>query len=250
MTAPDVSSAQTVLLVDDNATVRQCVTRQTEKWGMVVRAAASAAEALQWLRQGENFDLALLDMQMPELDGAALAREMRHFPQTQSLPVVIMTGIGARIDATSSSAALTLYLNKPIKPAPLRSAFLQMLSGTKPASPKVVPADRMDPSLAKRLPLRVLLTDDNVINQKVASRLLQQMGYKADVANNGLEAIAALERQPYDLILMDVQMPELDGLEATRRIRQRQQQPSPPPHFEKPIFIIAMTANAMQGDRD
>jgi len=104
--------------------------------------------------------------------------------------------------------------------------------------------------MAVRLPLRVLLTDDNVINQKVALRLLQQLGYKADTANNGLEAVRAFERQPYDVILMDVQMPEMDGMEATRRIRERQREPVPHPHFQRPVVIIAMTANAMQGDRE
>jgi CheY-like chemotaxis protein len=108
----------------------------------------------------------------------------------------------------------------------------------------------MNDALAQRLPLRVLLADDNVINQKVASRLLQQLGYRADIANNGLEVLQALEQKPYDLILMDVQMPKLDGLEATRRIRQRQQGPSPHPHFQPALTIIAMTANAMQGDRE
>jgi CheY-like chemotaxis protein/HPt (histidine-containing phosphotransfer) domain-containing protein len=96
----------------------------------------------------------------------------------------------------------------------------------------------------------VLLADDNVINQKVALRLLQQMGYRADIANNGLEVLRALEQRPYDIIFMDVQMPEMDGLEASRQIRQRQQEPSPHPHFSQALTIIAMTANAMQGDRE
>ena len=109
---------------------------------------------------------------------------------------------------------------------------------------------RLDQSLAERLPLRLLLVDDNLINQKVASRLLQQMGYRPEIASNGFEAIRALERKPFDVILMDVQMPELDGLEATRRIRQRQQEPDAHPHFKAPLLIIAMTANAMQGDRE
>jgi CheY-like chemotaxis protein/HPt (histidine-containing phosphotransfer) domain-containing protein len=108
----------------------------------------------------------------------------------------------------------------------------------------------VDIALATRLPLRVLLADDNVINQKVASRLLQQMGYKADIANNGLEVLQALERKPYDVILMDVQMPRMDGFEATRQIRLRQQQSPPPAHFNQTIVIIAMTASAMHGDRE
>jgi CheY-like chemotaxis protein/HPt (histidine-containing phosphotransfer) domain-containing protein len=145
----------------------------------------------------------------------------------------------------------TAFLFKPAKPGPLRAALLEALSGAKAGGAQKTTAPyRIDGALGKRLPLRVLLTDDNLINQKVASRLLQQMGYQADIAKNGLEAIRALERQPYDLILMDVQMPEMDGLEATRRIRQRQQEPSAPPHFKQPILIVAMTANVMQGDRE
>jgi CheY-like chemotaxis protein len=109
---------------------------------------------------------------------------------------------------------------------------------------------KLDPSLSSRLPLRVLLCDDNVINQKVALRLLQQMGYKADLAANGIEALEALDRQPYDLIFMDVMMPEMDGLDAARHIRERQRQRSQYPHFKSPLVIVAMTANAMQGDRE
>jgi CheY-like chemotaxis protein/HPt (histidine-containing phosphotransfer) domain-containing protein len=104
--------------------------------------------------------------------------------------------------------------------------------------------------MAERFPLSILLADDNAINQKVALRLLQQLGYKADTANNGLEAVRAVEQKPYDVILMDVQMPQMDGLEATRNIRQRQGEPASAGHFHRPITIIAMTANAMQGDRE
>src|SRR6185503_18850763 len=124
------------------------------------------------------------------------------------------------------------------------------LSGERSEPARLPDAARIDRNLADRLPLRLLLVDDNSINQKVASRLLQQMGYRPDIASNGLEAIRALERKPFDVILMDVQMPELDGLEATRRIRQRQQESDAHPHFKGPLQIVAMTASAMQGDRE
>ena len=125
------------------------------------------------------------------------------------------------------------------------------MSGAKPAAHKAAaPSAKLDPTLASRLPLRVLLCDDNIINQKVALRLLQQMGYRADLAANGLEALAALDRQPYDLIFMDVMMPEMGGLEATRLIRERQKQRSQFPNYKSPIIIVAMTASAMQGDRE
>jgi CheY-like chemotaxis protein/HPt (histidine-containing phosphotransfer) domain-containing protein len=125
------------------------------------------------------------------------------------------------------------------------------MCGSKPAAPRAsVTSAKVDVTLASRFPLRVLLCDDNIINQKVALRLLQQMGYRADLAANGLEALAALDRQPYDLIFMDVMMPEMGGLEATRLIRERQKQDSQFPNYKPSIIIVAMTASAMQGDRE
>ena len=124
------------------------------------------------------------------------------------------------------------------------------MSGAKLPDPKAPVSPKLEPTLASRLPLRVLLCDDNVVNQKVALRLLQQMGYRADVAANGHEALAALDRQSYDLIFMDVMMPEMDGLDATRLIRERQKQPAQFPKYKSPMIIVAMTASAMQGDRE
>jgi CheY-like chemotaxis protein len=129
--------------------------------------------------------------------------------------------------------------------------LLRALSGSKPAARKTaVPSAKHDPTFANRFPLRVLLCDDNIINQKVALRLLQQMGYRADLAANGLEALEAFDRQPYDLVFMDVMMPGMGGLEATRLIRERQQQPSQFPNYKSSIIVVAMTASAMQGDRE
>ena len=184
-----------------------------------------------------------------QMAGAGLAAQIRNFPQTRSLPILLMSSVGARSEVVTAAAA-TSFLAKPIKPAQLQSALISLISGANPVEKRVAPPPKLNSALAERFPLRVLLADDNIINQKVALRLLQQLGYRADIANNGLEVLQALEQKPYDIIFMDVQMPGLDGLEASRRIRQRQQEPSPHPHFKQGLTIVAMTANAMQGDRE
>ncbi len=239
-----------LLIVDDNPTNRRILTLQTSKWGMIPRAANSGAQALEWMRQGETFDLAILDMLMPDMDGLMLAKEIRNLPGATLLPLVLLTSMNVRADNPAfASIAFASCLTKPIKPVQLREALLRVISGANPPAQKAA-TSRLDPALAARLPLRVLLCDDNAINQKVSLRLLQKLGYKADVAANGIECLRALERQPYDIIFMDVQMPEMDGIEATRQIRQRQKHPAPQPHFKAGIAIVAMTANAMQGDRE
>jgi CheY-like chemotaxis protein len=239
-----------LLIVDDNPTNRRILTLQTSKWGMVTRAAQSGAEALGWLRAGETFDVAMLDMQMPVMDGLMLAREIRQLRQCLLMPLVLLTSMGVRPDGPGlACVAFASCLTKPIKPARLQETLLRVMSGAKPEARKAINS-KLDPSLASRLPLRIMLCDDNLINQKVALRLLQQMGYKADVTGNGLECLKALEQQPYDIIFMDVQMPEMDGLEASKAIRERQKNPTAPNHFKSPIAIVAMTANAMQGDKD
>jgi CheY-like chemotaxis protein len=242
-----------LLIVDDNPTNRQILTLQTRKWGMIPRDAQSGAEALEWLRAGESFHLAILDMQMPDMDGLRLACEIRKLPCGQAMPLVLLTSVGVHSDRPEfASASFGGCLTKPIKPAQLHQTLLRAMSRSKPAAvPEApVPAAKLNATLASRLPLRVLLCDDNLINQKVAVRLLQQMGYRANVAANGLEALAALDHQPYDLIFMDVMMPEMSGLEATRLIRERQKQPSQFPNCKSSIIIVAMTASAMQGDRE
>jgi len=239
-----------LLIVDDNPTNRRILTLQTSKWGMIPRSAHSGPQALEWMQKGETFDLAILDMQMPEMDGLMLAKQIRQMPGLVLMPLVLLTSMGIRSDNPAfSSVSFASCLTKPIKPSQLHEVLVRVISGAKPAARKSI-ISKLDPSLAARLPLRVLLCDDNLINQKVALRLLQQMGYKADVANNGLECLQALDRQPYDIIFMDVQMPEMDGLEATRQIRERQKAPVPEANFKRPITIVAMTANAMQGDRE
>jgi CheY-like chemotaxis protein len=240
-----------LLIVDDNPTNRRILSLQTSKWGMVPRETQTAAQALDLLRSGETFDLAILDMQMPGMDGLMLANEIRKLPAGEALPLVLLTSIGVRTSQPEfTQVGFAGCLTKPIKPSHLQQALSRVVSGTKVITKKPAPAAKLDPTTANRLPLRVLLCDDNAVNQKVAQRLLQQMGYQAALAGNGLEALAAIDRQSYDLVFMDVMMPEMNGLEATRVIRERQKEPGRFPNYKSPVIIVAMTANAMQGDKE
>jgi CheY-like chemotaxis protein/HPt (histidine-containing phosphotransfer) domain-containing protein len=250
--APEpVLSGLRLLIVDDNLTNCRILSVQSSKWGMAPRVTQKPAQALEWARSGERFDLAILDMQMPEMDGLMLATELRKLPGGVSLPLVLLASMGMHPDqSTLATSPFVSCLTKPLKPVQLREALIRVVSGTKTAVTSPAPAARLDPGLAQRLPLRVLLCDDNLVNQKVALRLLQQMGYQADLAANGIEALAALARRPYDIVFMDVMMPEMGGLEATRIIRERQLQPEHFPSYKSPIIVVAMTANAMQGDRE
>ena len=232
-----------LLIVDDNATNRQILTLQATSWGMIPRAATSGEEALRWLASGEVFDIAILDMQMPHMDGLSLATEIRTLARGKHLPLVMLTSISkGDIAIEKCEVNFAAFLNKPIKQSQLYNVLSGIL-GELPPSPhsrsSQVPIDPMH----EQLPLRILLAEDNVVNQKVALHMLQRLGYRADIASNGLEVLQAVQRQPYDVILMDVQMPEMDGLMATRHICQEL------PYEERP-WIIAMTANAMQSDRD
>ncbi len=237
--AHPVLSGKRILVVDDNATNRRILATQAAKWGMVAKDTESPEEALKMLAQ-EPFDLAIVDMHMPAMDGVMLAERIR--AAGRDLPLVLFSSLGRR-EAGDDLFAATLA--KPLRQSPLFDTLVTLLAAAD-AAPKITqPAakPRIDASLAERHPLRILLAEDNVVNQKLALRLLQQMGYRADVASNGFEAIESVERQRYDVILMDVQMPEMDGLEAARRIVQRW------PADARPR-IVAMTANAMQGDRE
>jgi len=240
---------QRLLIVDDNDTNRKILMRQAQVWGMECYAAQSGVQALDWLHQGERFDLAILDMQMPEMDGVTLAQKIRKVPGCQTLPLVMLSSLGeVSIHESDINQTFAGCLTKPIKQSQLCDVLMQAMAGV-PIKVKVHSAKtpNIDAQMAQQLPLRILLAEDNPVNQQVASHLLQRMGYRADVAGNGLEVLEALQRQPYDVVFMDVQMPEMDGLEASRRICQEwseQNQQSKRPR------IIAMTANAMVGDRE
>ena len=240
-----------LLVVDDNPTNCRILSLQTSKWGMVTRTALTGEQALAWLRAGEKFDLAVLDMQMPGMDGLMLAAEIRKLPSGAQLPLVLLTSMGVRPDKPEFvQAGFSTCLTKPIKPAQLFESLVRVVSGRRTAPNPSPGAGKLDPKMSVRLPLRVLLCDDNVINQKVATRLLSQMGYTPKIAGNGIEALAAIESAPFDLIFMDVMMPEMDGLEATRQIRLRQKDRTVHPNFKSPLIIVAMTASAMPGDRE
>ena len=167
------------------------------------------------------------------------------------MPLVLLTSMGVRTDNPEFAAAgFACCLTKPIKPAQLYEVLVRVISGTKPTVKKPPADKKVDRTLATRLPLRILLCDDNAINQKVALRLLQQFGYNAELAGNGLEALVAFEKHTFDLIFMDIMMPEMGGIEAAAEIRARQRQRSQYPNYKSPMIIVAMTANAMQGDRE
>jgi signal transduction histidine kinase/CheY-like chemotaxis protein len=229
-----------VLIVDDNATNRQILRMQTQSWGMRPRECASAAEALEQIRQGEVFDLAILDIHMPEMDGFELACELRRTIGADAPPMVALSSIGSRQPEGTPFAA---HLTKPVKQSQLYNALVEVLVG-RPASPRGhAQASVFDPGMGRRLPLRILIAEDLPVNQKLMLTMLDRMGYRADVANHGLEVLGALEKTTYDVILMDIQMPEMDGLEASRRIGGMDLGDRRP-------RVVALTANALMEDRE
>jgi PAS domain S-box-containing protein len=243
-----------VLIVDDNATSRRILTLQAEAWDMLPQSTASPAEALEWIRGGQAFDVAIVDRQMPEMDGVMLAAELHKLPDKQALPLVMVSSLGKGEPEENRQFAAVLV--KPIRASQLYNALVGILAGheTETAKPGVTAttattaatapqSPQFDVEMGKRLPLRILLAEDNIVNQKLALRLLERLGYRADTVTNGVEVLCALQRQRYDVVLMDVQMPEMDGLEATRQICARW------PAGVRPR-IVAMTANALAEDRE
>jgi PAS domain S-box-containing protein len=235
-----------ILIVDDNATNRQILTLQAESWGMQPLSVPLPHDAIDLIRAGQEFDIAVLDMHMPEMDGLMLAEELRKYRDASALPLVMLTSVGRERDSQLYSN-FAAFLSKPVKASQLYEALLTVfvsrpqrsLSARRPEKSKIV----FDPELGRRHPLRILVAEDNSVNQKLVTTLLAKVGYRADVVGNGLEVLEAVERQTYDIILMDVQMPEMDGLEATRLICQNW------PAAARPR-IVALTANAMHSDRE
>lgn len=230
-----------VLIVDDNETNRTILERQATSWQMIPHCYTSGSEALEAIHQGKQFDIGILDMQMPHMDGMMLAVEIRQKYSKEELPLIMLTSMGQR-ESTLPQNLFNNYLTKPVKPSILFNTLLTLLAD-KPAHHMHHETVTFDSDFGKEFPLHILLVEDNTINQKVALHMLEKLGYRADIAANGQEAIEALQRQPYEILFMDVQMPIMDGVEATQIIR------TTIPSNKQP-YIIAMTANVMVGDRE
>ncbi|HXT41016.1 MAG TPA: response regulator, partial [Candidatus Angelobacter sp.] len=245
------------LVVDDSATNRQVIRHMLGSWQMRVECASNGAEALRKMRRaasaGHPFQLVILDFLMPEMDGLAVGREIKSNPQLADARLVMLSSFCQNTDQTLlSRAGICNWLTKPIKSAHLYNCLAKLVDKTAPGN-AVAPALPECPG-GKPAPTapsagldgaRVLLAEDNRVNQMVAVLQLRKLGYRVDAVNNGAEAVEAWQRGSYPIILMDCQMPDMDGYEATGKIRELEAAKKLPP-----TRIIAMTANAMQGDRE
>ena len=248
---PDTLDGIRVLIVDDNETNRRILHHQVIAWRMRNGCAASGPEALDILRraaaEGDPYRLVVLDMQMPGMDGFDVARTIQDDPALAGTNIVILTSLASHPRETDlAKLGIKAYLTKPVKQSKLMDCLAEVVSGpgVAPLAPAVAPPASGE--TVARKPLRILLAEDNAVNQKVALRLLARLGYTADAVADGVEAIQAIQRAPYDVILMDCQMPRLDGYAATRRIRELEGRMIGMPRHH----IIALTANSMGGDRE
>jgi two-component system sensor histidine kinase/response regulator len=231
------------LIVDDGEINRRVLRIQTERWGMVPHVFERPPDVLSWLDGAPSVDVAILDFQMPDIDGCQLAKKIHSFDKYKELPLILLcSSLPSRGMGINSIDEFAVRLMKPIKQADLFNALATALGKIKAVTRSFRPNTVFDPTMASRLPLNILIAEDNVVNQKVAMGVLLQFGYQADLAVSGKEAVEAVQRQKYDLLFMDLQMPDMDGLEATRIICS-ETSPSKRP------YIIAMTANAMKEDR-
>ncbi len=243
-----------ILIVDDNATNREILSRRMNEWDMRVEEAENAPESFRMLQQAaktkDPFSIAVIDKQMPGMDGEMLGKKIRYEKQMESLKLVLLTSLGSRGDARHfSEVGFDAYLTKPVRHLELKAVLAQVMAeeGDQSRKSRTITTRhtiRESANIFAELKVRILLAEDNIINQQVALGILKKLGSRADVVANGREAIKALEKIPYDIVLMDVQMPEMDGLQATRIIR------DPGSHvINHNVPIVAMTAHAMMGDK-
>ncbi|TPJ30151.1 response regulator [Mesorhizobium sp. B2-7-2] len=245
----DELAGKRLLIVDDNATNRRIISLQAQAWDMAASAIEHPADALRRLAGGEVFDVIVLDMNMPGMDGIELARQIRALEGNGSVPLLLLSSVVPIPEDKKKemeSIKFAAMLSKPIKPSPLLNALLSIFAGTPIRSIRSdqLKAPALDSTMAEKFPLRILLVDDNATNRKLGSKVLERLGYKPQLAVDGQSAVAAYTQGSHGVILMDIEMPDMDGLEATRLIRASSSQ-----HARQP-FIIALTANAMAGDRE
>lgn len=235
---PDIRGKR-VLIVDDNLTNQRILKTQVEQWGIIPSLASDGTEALGLLEKEKPFDLVITDMHMPGMDGLALGEKIRE--EYAHLPVILLSSISSE-NKKRDAGLFAAILTKPVKYQQLRNVVcsaLQLWPGAETAEVKT--ASLLDPQFALDHPLAILVAEDNQINQKLIMRVLHKLGYQPELASTGLKVLQVLDARPVDVILMDVQMPDMDGLEATRRIRKEQRHQ---------VVIVAMTANAMAEDAD
>jgi len=242
--SPELSGKK-ILIIDDNPTNLKILSIQTTAWGMIPIAINNPLDGLIKIKDGEKFDIAILDYQMPDIDGLHLAMEFRNYPMGEKLPIIILTSLGKKDTLEElEKAKLSAFILKPVKQSQLfRTLISAIYKSDDVSTTKFLSPTPHSDKKNKTYPIKILLAEDNVVNQMVATKMLANIGYKTDVASNGKETFDAINKIKYDLILMDILMPEMDGFEATRAIRKLDKSIKQPK-------IIAMTANAMTGDRE
>jgi CheY-like chemotaxis protein len=227
--------SHTALIVDDNSTNRRILEIQLKIWGMKTTSASSGAEGLRKMAE-QSFDVVLIDFQMPEMDGVTLARKIRQRTQT---PLILLSS-SDEIIAGEDANLFQIQISKPIRHSSLFHALLKII-GAEPRQPLKIAEKNFDSTMATKHPLRILLAEDNSVNQKVGLLMLSRLGYTADLVADGQVALTAVEKTQYDLILMDIQMPNMDGIDAARLIRKKLGAKCP--------SIFALTAEALEGDK-